>query len=277
MTLYPNSLSRRCRTGASAVVLAVATSLSVTAQGASILFIDDDRGQVGQSAWLSTLAALGHGVSYEAIASNGQPVSSLSGYDAVIWSVGDAAYSNLTSTNVSTLTSYLNGGGRLLYAGGHNVYEENFAQGFIQTYLGLGSYQYDMPSFGSCGSTASATGSLGSFTLNCMSTGSYNTMMSGFNAVLPTAADLLVLNTPNIMFHGGASGTAIAAINVADGYRAATWGFDLNHVASFDQAAVLSNTLDLLLEPAAGVPGPGTFGLTALALLGLVVGRRRQK
>ncbi|MBA4178181.1 MAG: hypothetical protein C0505_16740, partial [Leptothrix sp. (in: Bacteria)] len=259
------------------LALAAASLAPLASQAAAILFIDDDKGQNGQTTWLSTLSALGHSVTYEAVSSDAQPITNLALFDAVIWSNGDAAYDNLTTANVGLLSSYLSGGGRLLYGGGHSVYQETQAQAFIQGYLGLGSYGYDMPMFVNCGSSASASGAIGPVTLNCSTTGSYNNMMSGFNAALPTARDLLVLNSPNIAFLGGAPGTAIAAVNVAGNYRAATWGFDLNQVAATDRARVLQGTLDALLLPANGVPEPGTLALGAAALLGLAASRRQRR
>ncbi|HEY4635330.1 MAG TPA: tandem-95 repeat protein, partial [Rhodospirillales bacterium] len=97
--------------------------------GGNILFVDDDGGLTGESIWLTALNAAGYTVDYEAISVNGNPVNGLSGYDAVIWSVGDRAYTNLTGQNVTTLQGYLNGGGKLLYAGGHSLYEEPNATG----------------------------------------------------------------------------------------------------------------------------------------------------
>ncbi|MDO9074318.1 MAG: PEP-CTERM sorting domain-containing protein [Rubrivivax sp.] len=271
--LHSNDPRRLC----AGLLLGAAMLAPLASHASAILFIDDDRGQSGSTTWLSTLATLGHTVTYEAISASGQPTSNLGLFDAVIWSNGDAAYDNLTASNVTLLTSYLNGGGRLLYGGGHSVFSETQAQAFIQGYLGLGSYGSDMPTFMNCANTATATGALGSVTLNCMSTGAYKDMMSGFNAVLPTASDLLVLNAQNIMFHGGAQGTAIASINVAGNYRAATWGFDLNHVAAGQRASVLASTLSALQVTTQSVPEPGTLALGAVALFGLAATRRRQK
>lgn len=243
------------------------------ANAAAVLLIDDDQGQAGSSTWTSTLAALGHSVTVETLAATGNPVSNLSSYQAVIWSNGDAAYTNLTAANVTALTNYLNGGGRLLYGGAHSVYDETAAHGFIQNYLGLKQYQGTMPTISNCGGTASASGALGNVTLQCMSTGFWNNMMSGFHANLPTTTDLLLVNAGNI----SDVGMAIGAINETSTYRAMTWGFDLNQVAAGQRAAVLDSALDRLLAPAAGtVPEPAGVALTGLALAAMAMGRRKK-
>jgi hypothetical protein len=165
------AVSRRLRPLALAAL--AATAAAGPAHASAILFIDDSKGQIGQAAWLTALNALGHTTTYQAISADGNPVANLSAYDAVIWSNGDAAYSNLTAANVSTLTAYLNAGGHLLYGGGHSLYEENNAQSFIQTYLGLSAYQYNMPMIQNCGSTAASAGAIGPVALQCSASGVY--------------------------------------------------------------------------------------------------------
>ncbi|RYY25477.1 MAG: tandem-95 repeat protein [Sphingomonadales bacterium] len=210
-----------------------------------ILLVDDDRGLAGTSTWQSTLTSLGYTFTTEVIASEGNPTANLANYDIVIWSNGDRAYSNLTAQNVSTLTAYLNGGGNLLYAGGHSVYDETSAQSFIQNQLGLTFYQYNMPTFSNRAAPIYATDATGAqIQLNVWAGGEYDDMFSGFQAGAATARALLELNPGN--WSGDAAHNDIAVINDKGTYRAATWGFDLNHVDAAQRGAVLDATLKAL-------------------------------
>lgn len=255
-----------------ALTLGASLLIATSAQASAILFIDDDKGQNGQGAWLSALGALGQTVSYEAISADGSPVSNLSAYDAVIWSNGDAAYSNLTAANVTTLTNYLNSGGRLMYGGGHSLYQENNAQSFIQNYLGLSNYQYNMPMFNSCGGSATSTGTIGPVSMVCSSTGTYHDMLTAFSVNLPTATELLALSTGFNNF--SAASDSIAALNVANGYRALTLGFDINHVAASDRTRFVGASLDSLFGNT--VPEPASLSLFGLALVAMATLRRRR-
>lgn len=227
--------------------------LTSSLRGGTILFVDDDRGLNGQSTWLTALAAKGYTVDYEAIAANGDPVRDLAGYGAVIWSNGDQAYTNLTAENVATLQAYLNSGGRLLYAGGHNLYSEPYVGAFAQNYLGVNNYQGNMP-YINAGTPAS--GELGPVTLSPWAGGYYGgTMLSGFYANGGTSRTLLEFS----------NGNDIAAINSTSTFRAATWGFDLNQL----DAAYRNNVLDGTLK-ALGI-SLATNEDTALSLAGLTV------
>jgi Ca2+-binding RTX toxin-like protein len=199
----------------------------------SVLFIDDDRGLNGEGTWITTMTDLGYSVDYEAISSNGDPTSDLSSYDLVIWSNGDQDTTNLTTENITSLSSYLDQGGNLLYAGGHNLYNEPNAASFASNYLGVANYTYNMPYINS-GSTATGVG--GNYTLNPWSGGSYGgTMISAFTAT--TATSLMELNGWN------ASQNDIAAINQTGIFSAATFGFDINQLGVAFQADFLAATL----------------------------------
>ncbi len=215
------------------VVTAIAVSTNEDASGnvQSILFVDDDGGLNGQGTWLTHLGNLGYSIDYEALSFYGNPASNLNDYDLVLWSIGDQAYTNLTTANVSTLSSYLDGGGNLLYAGGHSLYEETQAHSFIQGYLGLTNYQYNMPYTGS-----TATGPGGSYSLEYWSGGNWGNMMSAFDASAATET-LMTLDS-----WGGAAD--IAAINATETFTAATWGFDINHLAASQREGFLADTLN---------------------------------
>ena len=210
---------------------------SLEGQIDSILFVDDDRGLSGDATWLGLLDDLGYSVHYEAIASNGNPTSTLSDYDLVIWSNGDHAYTNLTSQNVAALSAYLDDGGRLLYAGGHSVYEENAAHGFIQTYLGLADYHYNMPYISS---SPDATGPGGSYVLTDWAGGYYGgTMISAFEAAASTATVLMSLDN-------WYDSPDVAAVNDTGTFVAGTWGFDINQLGAAYREDFLADTLDAL-------------------------------
>ena len=209
-----------------------------------VLFIDDDRGLSGEGTWLNLLQALGHDVTREVIAANGNPASDLSQYDLVIWSNGDQAYDNLTAQNVTTLSNYLNDGGRLLYGGGHSVYSENFIASFAAQYLGISAYHNNMPFIAANGT---ATGSDGtSYTLVDWAGGYHNgTMISAFNAL--TAQSLLTLNGWNTSMDD------IAAVYTGLNFAAATWGFDINQLSAAQRLEFLEKTLEALNIPGGGI------------------------
>jgi hypothetical protein len=222
--------------GSDSTVVNIAVQDVANIAGGSILFVDDDRGLNGQGTWLTHLNNLGYNVTYETIAANGNPTNPLGNFDAVIWSNGDQAYTNLTSQNVATLTSYLNGGGDLLYAGGHNLYDEPNAGSFAANYLGVSSYQSNMPGVNT---TTTAVGVGGSYTLNPWSGGYYGgTMISAFAATGSTS--LMELNGWN------ASANDIAAVKNTITFSAATWGFDINQLGAAYREAFIADTLEAM-------------------------------
>lgn len=223
----------------------------------SVLFVDDDRGLNGQGTWLSTLAGLNHNVTYEAISASGTPTNALSDFDLVIWSNGDQAYTNLTSQNVTDLQTYLNGGGNLLYAGGHNLYSEPYAGTLAANYLGVANYNYNMPDVGS---NPNATGSIGNFTLNSWSGGFYNgTMISAFTAT--TATSLAGLQGWT------ATQNDIVAVNVTGTFSAATWGFDINQLGAAYHNDLLAKTLEAMDIGGTATDEDTPLNIAAAALL----------
>ena len=209
------------------------------------LFIDDSEGLAQGVAWTDAMTTLGVDYDVEVLPVGGDPVSPLSDYRVIIWSVGDRPYDNLTSTNVATLSTYLDGGGRLLYSGGHSVYSETQpgVSVFIDTYLGLANYNGNMPTFVDIALPAYAIGtghpSVGSdtYTLWYWPGGYYGNMFSGFD--LASATGLLDHQPTNLSPSAG----YIGAANQTPNYRAITWGFDLNHVDPSQQLQLLGQTL----------------------------------
>lgn len=223
----------------------------------SILFVDDDGGINTESTWLATLSSLGYNPAYEAIAVNGNPLAALGGFDVVIWAVGDRAYTNLTSQNAATLKAYLDGGGNLLYAGGHDLYEEPQAGAFISSYLGLSNYTYNMPQV-TQDAHLHTQGPGGAYTLSdfsdqpTVSSWYGGTMSSAFAASSPSARLLMEITSAGA--HPGHAGAGFydatyndnAAINYGATFRAATWGFDLNQLDAPYRAGFLDATIQLL-------------------------------
>lgn len=233
----------------------------------TVLFVDDDGGITTDATWLATLRNLGYDPAYEAIPTNGNPLAGLGAFDVVIWSVGDRAYANLTPQNAATLTAYLDGGGNLLYAGGHNLYEEAQAGAFISTYLGLSNYTYNMPT-ATEGAHLHTTGPGGTYTISDYSdqpglTSWYGgTMSSAFAASSPSAR--LMMEITSAGAHAGHSGYGVydtihndnAAINYGATFRAVTWGFDLNQLDAPYRDGFLDATIQLL----AGVAWQDVWG-----------------
>jgi hypothetical protein len=239
-----------------AAVVGLMTFWPSVSEGA-ILFIDDDYGLGGQTTWL------------KAISANGSPTANLANYDLVIWSIGDRDTNNLTAANVTALTNYLNGGGNLLYAGGHSVYYEAYAGSFITNYLGLSNYTYNMPYVNapsSFTSTAHAAAGTGTHGLVDWAGGAYGDMMSGFS---------VLSGTTGLYTHG--SDPYIGAIHETGTYKAMTWGFDLNQVVAGERLEILGAAVNYL-DPVASVPEPTSLVVWGgLGIAGFVMARRRKK
>ncbi len=244
---------------------------TATTHATSVLLIDDSRGLSVQGAWTTSLSNLGLSYSVETISPSGNASTDLSLFDTVIWTVGDQAYQNLTSANWATMTSYVSGGGSLIYAGGHSVYEENnVGHAAIESFFGVSNTRYNMPSI-PASTTASGTGNSATFGtttygINHWSGGYYNgTMMSGFN----TSTGIGLVGLPV----GSGGGPFIVATNAVG--NAQLWGLDLNQVASADRDAFLGASLGLL--PSSAVPDASTtMTLLAGSFLGLAFLRRRE-
>ncbi|MCC6524056.1 MAG: hypothetical protein IT373_15455, partial [Polyangiaceae bacterium] len=206
-----------------------------------VLFVDDDEGLSVEGEWLAAMAsALGLTPDVETLGVDAQTLTPLAGYGVVVWSIGDRWDSNLTAANVADLTAYLDGGGRLLYAGGHCLYNEPPATAvFAPTYLGLTNFQFNMPTIANGGAPAFADGtghpvtSAGAYTLQLLAGGSAPDMWSAFTPNLASVEVMLKHRADNVTPNGSTdfANEYLATVNVTAVYRAMTWGFDIGHLA----------------------------------------------
>lgn len=240
------------------------------AKAANVLLIDDSYGQPVQAAWTSALSSLGHNVAVESIPNGGNPTVNLASYDLVIWTVGDRAYNNLTVGNWSTMTQYVSSGGKLIYAGGHSVYEE-FLVGHaaIESFFGVTNTLHNMPMWGSnttiVGTGNSPTFGTASYTIPASWTGGqYQNMFSGFGVSSATA----LVNQP--ILNGGSLGPYVVAQNSAN--SAQLWGLDLNHIAPADRQVFLSNAIQSL-----AIPEPSALVVSSVGLVMILARRKRIK
>lgn len=223
----------------------------------NVLLVDDDEGLTETGTWTNTLDDLSITNDLDVVSTDGDPALQLENYTVVIWSIGDRDTNNLTPSNISLLSTYLDNGGRLLYSGGHNVYSESLAgvAAFINTYLGLSAYNFNMPTFlnnslsvSTAGSGHSAAGST-TYTLWFWAGGQYGNMFSGFYAGLPSATGLLDHQSANLDKSGAADFNGFLGMANDPGvYKTVTWGFDLNHVDPADRQELLSMALYFLAE-----------------------------
>jgi subtilisin family serine protease len=107
-----------------ALVLAALTWMGVAISD-PVLVVDDDEGASFQTAYTNTLAALGYtNVTTYTVPTGGSPssrigpsASTMAGYEVVFWFTGDDYDSTLLSTDQSNLTTYLDGGGKVMLFG----------------------------------------------------------------------------------------------------------------------------------------------------------------
>ena len=247
------------------LLLGLVVSNSISAN--PILFIDDDEG-LNNGAWYSTLSGLGYSFDVETLGIGGNSISNFSDYSTVIWSIGDRDTGNLTASNVSTMKSYLDSGGNLLYTGGHNLYNEpNF--NVLAGYFGVSNYHNNMPNFGTTTmsgvSTHDVTGS-NTYNISDWAGLQYGTMMTGFSV---TTAEAMI-HTPT------SAGPYVAASNLTSSYNTMIWGFDLNMISNQAQRTqVLGDSLEYL-NPV-DVPEPSTLAIFALGVIGLASHRFKKQ
>ncbi|MGQ9678111.1 MAG: S8 family serine peptidase [bacterium] len=111
------------------------TNFIATCGSPRILIVDDDEGQNYERYYTS--ACDSNGVLYHtySVQTSGSPsADTLTRYPVVIWFTGDARTNTLSSTDQANLTTYLNGGGKLIISG-QNIARELNGSSFLNDYL----------------------------------------------------------------------------------------------------------------------------------------------
>jgi hypothetical protein len=220
----------------------------------NVLFVDADYGLPDLATWTDIMDAEEVTYFVETLPQGGNPTSDLTKYPTVIWSVGDRAFNNLTVDNITALEAYLDGGGTLLYAGGHNLYTETNATTFAPTYLGAADYNQNMPELAADPLYADGMGhpitGTTLYTLHAWDNGEYMNMFSGYGTTGTGAQGMLRLRADNLAtFESPNFATEYIAISNDGGtFRTVTWGFDLNHVEPSQRSQLLIDTLTFLTE-----------------------------
>ncbi len=109
------------------------TPTPVPVQG--ILLVDDDANSSYEAYFTAALAALGRGYDTWTVYSQGSPsAATLQQYPVVLWFTGSDYSTTLTTTDITNLAAYLNGGGRLFITGQDIGYDIN-TDAFFANYL----------------------------------------------------------------------------------------------------------------------------------------------
>jgi len=256
------------------------------ASASPILFIDDDEGLSGESSWFSSMTNLGYTFDVETLGLDGNPLANLAQYSAVIWSVGDRGYNNLTAQNVQAMKTYLDQGGSLLYSGGMSLFYEPQANALATDYFGLSSYHANLSIFGETSMNGTGGSVVGSriYSVSPWVGGEYGIFMSGFNT---GSAQSMFLNPS-----WSTGGPYSSAVNVRDNFSAMVWGFDLNHLSFQDEREELLGASLSFLSPTAydqsqeeiaaeesgdtTIAEPAPLALIGLGLFGMFFMRKRR-
>ncbi len=102
---------------------------------ACTLLVDDDTGANYQTWYENALTAIGEDYDLWTVSSQGSPTAAdLAGYGRVIWETGDDYGSTLTSADEAALSTYLDGGGKLLVSGqdlGYDIHTDPFYANYL--------------------------------------------------------------------------------------------------------------------------------------------------
>ncbi len=100
-----------------------------------ILLVDDDAGSAYESYFTAALSSLGRGYDTWNVYNSGSPSAvTLQAHQVVIWFTGNDYSTTLTTADITNLTTYLNGGGKLFLTGQDIGYDIN-TDAFFANYL----------------------------------------------------------------------------------------------------------------------------------------------
>ncbi len=117
-----------------------------------ILLVDDDLNKTYQTYYANALTAMGKSFDTWTVYSQGSPTAAtLQKYRIVIWLTGDDYSTTLASTDITNLTTYLNGGGRLFISGQDIGYHLKSST-FLTNYLHAGFKNDDTNTYAMTGS-----------------------------------------------------------------------------------------------------------------------------
>ncbi len=82
----------------------------------TVLIVDDDKAKTYESYYTAAIPA-GYTYTVFTVSTDGPTAAQMAGYSAVVWFCGDDYTTTLTANDITNLTTYLNGGGKLFITG----------------------------------------------------------------------------------------------------------------------------------------------------------------
>ncbi len=109
----------------------------------AIMFVDDDSGAGTEPDYQQAILDAGYFAVTHTFAALGSPTAStMSSFDAVIWTTGELQTGTLGNVAEGNLAAYLDAGGAL-FLSSHGFLNQRGANSFAQNYLGVSSFQQD--------------------------------------------------------------------------------------------------------------------------------------